>query len=165
MRLITLFTLALLAGCAVSAPPLPEEIASTIPEGANTVELHTAMPVDDLYEEARNMLVKKGFKIRDDDDRSWRIETEPMEVGSRTDMRITLRASPIGNGSRIEAIGHWSSDTGDAGFAGAGAGVSSTNENWYQAVWGENQRSSSAFGQLVLIMNDLPHVEAVYAKR
>lgn len=163
---ISLLLLFLVAGCAITAPPIPEEIASAIPEGANTVELRSAADVDTFFNEARDVLVRKGFAFRQEDDRNWRLETEPEEVVGRTALRITLRASPLGNGSRIEAIGHWSSDTGDAGFDGASAGgVSGTNESWYQAKWGAEQRSSNVFGQLAVILNDIPHAEAVYLAR
>jgi hypothetical protein len=165
MRYIGFLTVLLLTGCAVSAPPIPEEIASAIPEGANTVELRSSTDVDAYFNEVRDALVRRGFQIRNEDDRAWRIDTEPQEVGNRTAMRITLRASPLGNGSRLEAIGHWSTDTGDSGFDGAGSGVSGAIENWYQAEWGSDQRSTYAFGQLAVIMNEIPHVEAVYATR
>ena len=111
------------------------------------------------------MLINKGFTMMSEDDASWRLDTNPQEVGGRTALRLTLRASPVGNGSRLEAIGYWSSDTPDSGLDGAGAGVSGVLENWNRAEWGSSTNGTNAFGQMALILDTLPHVETVYAKR
>ncbi len=165
MRYIGLLTVLLFAGCIAATPSLPEEMASAIPEGANTVELRSSADVDTYYNEVRDFLARRGFTFSREDDRAWRIETEPNEVGHRTSLRVTLRASPLGNGSRLEAIGHWSTDSGDSGFESVGSGVSGAIENWHQAEWGSDRQSTLAFGELVRLLNDIPHIEIIYATR
>jgi hypothetical protein len=165
MRYVIPILLLVWAGCAASAPPLPAELAAAIPEGANTVELRTSESADDLYEKAKRLLLDRGFAFTHEDDRTWRVDTDAQELGGRTPVRITLRVSPLGSGSQLEAIAHWSSDTSDAAMSGAGPGVSGTIQSWHRAAWGENQQSSGAFGQLALLMDSLPHVEAVYNKK
>jgi len=51
--------LLLTAGCATSS--LPDEMRSEIPASATTVQLHSDLPPDELYQGAYRTLRKKGF--------------------------------------------------------------------------------------------------------
>lgn len=163
----TLFLLAICLtciGCAVTVD-LPQEKIDQIPDNANRVDVYTDDMMGDTFEKVKVFLTENGFTIKDENALSHRLETDLKEAGQRTKFGVTLRVAPIDNGSKIEAIGTWSSDVEEATFASASQGTTSEDMDFWQAVWGGSSRSNYAYSQLVLLFDQYPAREVRYVKQ
>ena len=163
LPLVLVFSLAL-AGCAVTAD-IPQEKLAMIPDNANRIDVFTDKEVDASMEEVTQFLGDHGFRIKSKDDISKRIDTEHIEVGSRTKLRLTMRLLPIPGGSKIELVGAWSTDVEEATFESAGTGVSVEEQNWYPVVWQSAPRADLAYGEMIKLFDDYPATEIKYVKQ
>jgi hypothetical protein len=121
--------------------------------------------IDETYANVKMYLFDRGYTIRDENEVSHRFETNLVEVGQRTKLSVTLRVSPIDNGSKIEAIGTWSSDVEESTLEMASQNVSAEDQEFALATWGGTNRSSYAYSQLVLLFDNYPAREIQYVKQ
>ncbi len=164
---LTLYlTLFLLSACSITSE-LPNGVEGQIPENANRVDVYSDQPVDRMFTELQQWLPGNGFPIKDTNEVTRRIDTEGADIGQRTTMRITLRVIPHTNGSKMEAIGSWSTDVEETQYdASSAAGVSAEQVDWYPAIWqGGSNRSSFAYAQLVTLFHEMPAMDRVYVKQ
>ncbi len=165
MRILLLLLICLTSiGCAVTVD-LPQEKIDQIPPEANRVDLYTDDMIGDSFEKVKVFLTENGFTIKEENELFHRLETNLKEAGQRTKFGITLRVAPIDNGSKIEAIGTWSSDVEEATFASASQGTTSEDMDFWQATWGGSSRSNYAYSQLVLLFDKYPAREIRYVKQ
>ncbi len=161
MRPLSLFLVLVLAGCASSAPPLPDEIAASITAGSNTVVVHSDLSVDELFAEARRLLVNKGFDFVRYSTEIHLIATDQVEIGQSTSLRIIVQAAPAFNDSQLEAVGYWA-DMSAVTMSADGPGSSGEHQHWERAEWQASERATRAFGQLALLFQDITHNEILY---
>ncbi|MEZ4702257.1 MAG: hypothetical protein R2834_18125 [Rhodothermales bacterium] len=161
MRPLYLSAILFLAGCATSAPPLPEELAAAIPPGSNTIVVHSDLSLDEIFAEARRHLIGKGFDFVRYSTEMHLMATDQVEIGQSTALRIVLQAGSMGDASQVEAAGFWANVSAQS-MMNSGPGSTGEMEHWEQAVWQGSERATLAFGQLALILNDLPHTQVLY---
>lgn len=152
------------AGCAIPIS-LPEGVESQIPDGANRVDIITDQSVDELFTSVQEWLTAQGYSTETANDVSRTIDTNSADIGQRTSMKIRLRINPYERGSKLEAIGSWSSDVEEATFASASDGVSSEEIDWWPAMWQGSDRASYAYAKLVSAFHDMPAQEKHYVKQ
>ncbi len=151
---------------ACSAPvTLPDGFDAEIPEGANRVDLFSDKSVEDLFSDLESWLPAQGFSIESANEVTRTIETQITDIGQRSTMKIKLRINPYERGSKMEAIGTWSSDVEEATFASASEGVSSEEIDWWPAVWKGENRASYAYARLINAFYDMPAAEKRYVKQ
>ena len=155
----------LFAGCASVTITLPEGVKDQIPQGANRIDVITDQTVDELYNSIQQWLPAQGFTIESANEITRRVETAPGEIGQRSRLKLTLRVNPYERGSRLEAIGMWTSDIEEATYESAGTGVSGEDKDWFAAIWTGAGRSSYAYAKLVEIFYDMPATEKRYIKQ
>lgn len=161
MRLCSVFIALLFAGCASSTPPLPEEIASAISPGSNTIVLNSELTLDELFGEARRHLIGNGFDLTRYSLEMRLIATDQVEIGRSTAFRIILQAGEVGTGTQLEAAGFWA-DISMQQMMSAGPGTTGEHLHWEQASWQGSEQATLAFGQLARLINDIPHTEVLY---
>ena len=164
MRFVLPLAFCLMAGCAVSVN-LPQEKIDQIPPGANRIDLYSDLPVDELNEQIKQFLTERGFPIREEDTINRRVETAARDIGQRTSLYIVYRTSPYESGSKLEAIGVWSSDVEEFNIPEPDQRVAAEDMDAYQVTWTGAGRSSYAFSQMVLLFDEFPAREIRYVKQ
>jgi hypothetical protein len=137
--------LLLTAGCATSR--LPDEMRSEIPASATTVQLHSDLPPDELYQGAYRTLRQKGFRFSETNEDMHNISTEGMRTGnSQTNLRIDLFVEPAERGSMLTATAEYEL----------------TPENWRPVAHKDSgTKYTVGFEELALLMRELPHEELI----
>ena len=138
----------LFAGCSIKST-LSEEMAANIPEGANTVFVRSTENADTLYARTKRLLMELEFTIKEENDISRRIVTNPKRLGQNTGIAITLRTSTVPGGAEVEALGQWSTNVEEGNMGTVGRDISGQDEDWYRATWMKSARDSYAFGEMV----------------
>lgn len=146
---------------------LPAGVEEQLPENANRVDVVTDQEVDLLFTNIQRFLTDHGYAITEANDLTHRIDTEWADIGNRTTMRITMRVVPHQAGSKLEAIGLWSTDVEESSYdATNAAGVSVEHVDWWPASWqGGGDRSSFAYASLVTLLHELPATERNYVRQ
>ena len=164
MRTLYLLGICLLAGCATTID-LPQEKIDQIPDGANRIDVYSDLSVNELSDSARQFMIEHDFQIREENEATRRVETESREVGQRTSLSIVYRTTPDDQGSKLEAIGIWSTDFEEFSVGTASQNVSSEDHDRFPAAWTGAGRGSSAFAYLVTLFDEFPSREVRYVKQ
>ena len=154
---LLLMITAMVAACATTEPPLPPEKAALIPDGSNRLILQSDWEVDTLFARVKRHLEYNEFYIDEEDQLTKRVVTSAKEIGQRTQMSITLRMSPIIDGSQMEALAQWHSDLEEADMATVGRDISGQTTNWRIAAWDKTFRDSRTYAHLLLLFEQIEH--------
>ena len=160
----TLLIFCLIAGCAVTSD-LPQDKIDQIPDGANRVDVYSDLSVEELSNQVKQFLIERDFGIAEESEITRRVETTGKDVGQRTMLKIVFRTSPYEQGSKLEAIGSWSSDVEEFNIPGSDDRVSSEDTDVYQVVWTGSGRGSFAYAQMVKLFDAFPSREVRYVKQ
>lgn len=159
MRCVTcaLFAAALLlTGCVSAGKMIDDDVAASIPRGANVVELRSDLSPGDLYNDLYEHLARSGYEIMQSDDGRGTLSTAPRDIGEDTRLAIRVFVEEDEAGSRASMRGTWGvSGTFGAGFSAA-LGASVNDGAADPAVWKGSGRPALAFGRMAEVASRLP---------